>query len=780
MRKKRMLLSFSAIIIWISVIVCAAVVKAADTTITVDTNTVLESNFTGIGVEWDPSDSYDFTAAQWDTIYNRLDFMKLSFVRCMSMYWDYAVGGTPDNPVYDWNTAKMQRQYKILDYCQSRGVTVIIGEWSKPSGAGITSSSDVRWAKMIGDYLNQLVNVKGYTCIKYYNYINEPNGDWSIANESGDKFTIWKTGITNLSNELNSRGLSSIKIIGPDTSGADEWVERTVDNASSYIGMYDIHKYAMNADITGGTLETLLAAKRDYINLHDPNGYSKLWVMGEGGIVEGRNSILDQQPRVKNFEYGVYMADYNAQCIRGKQSGTIMWMLDDAMHNSPGTDPSQYILKTWGFWNTVGNTSDQALRPWYYPMSLMSKYFPAGCTTVAADNSNITGVRVAAAIKANGAKYDVSYVIVNNSDAARTVTVSLPNAQSKAVLKQYNYFDSDRPADSNGFPVAKTTLSNVDLAAGINVSLPSRGCVILTTMDGGTPVTLKTPENLLSNPGFEESGLSGWTKWTNSNDDAVYTEAGGHSGNAKLGYWKNSPYQAYTYQNLTGISNGTYTFRAWVRSSGGQNSCALLVKGYGDADIYGTVNAGSGWNQVNIRNIKVTNGQCTIGLWSDANAGNWCNMDDAEFYMTSSTVAPTILTDTLDNWNNVYAHSTNWAFDTGNAAYFDGDASRLKRTTNTVQTVTYNRDAIKDFTAKVYYKGSITNRIKIYTSPDNNTWTQISIASDTAVSTGGGWYRTYFTPSGSIPAGTNYLKIEFSNDSLIYTPQLSQISIIYN
>jgi hypothetical protein len=45
--------------------------------------------------------------------------------------------------------------------------------------------------------------------------------------------------------------------------------------------------------------------------------------------------------------------------------------------------------------------------------------------------------------------------------------------------------------------------------------------------------------------------------------------------------------------------------------------------------------------------------------------------------------------------------------------------------------------------------------------------------------TGGGWYRLVYLPTASVPAGTNYLKVEISGGSQAWTPQLSQINVLY-
>ena len=55
-----------------------------------------------------------------------------------------------------------------------------------------------------------------------------------------------------------------------------------------------------------------------------------------------------------------------------------------------------------------------------------------------------------------------------------------------------------------------------------------------------------------------------------------------------------------------------------------------------------TVSVTNTWTQTRITDIQVTNGQAEIGLWSDAKAGNWTNLDNMEFFPTApaATAAP--------------------------------------------------------------------------------------------------------------------------------------------
>ncbi|MFC7671050.1 T9SS type A sorting domain-containing protein [Hymenobacter humi] len=157
----------------------------------------------------------------------------------------------------------------------------------------------------------------------------------------------------------------------------------------------------------------------------------------------------------------------------------------------------------------------------------------------------------------------------------------------------------------------------------------------------------------MANPGFEANGAAtqtptGWTSWANTtaNYAADYTETGGQASTYRLTHWLGSAYQASTYQLKTGLPTGTYTLKAWVQNGGGQNVCQLYAKNFGGTEKNLALPVTSTWTQIQITGIQVSNGQCEIGLWSDANAGNWCSIDNVELISTSTvTAAAKTLTD---------------------------------------------------------------------------------------------------------------------------------------
>jgi len=139
---------------------------------------------------------------------------------------------------------------------------------------------------------------------------------------------------------------------------------------------------------------------------------------------------------------------------------------------------------------------------------------------------------------------------------------------------------------------------------------------------------------LIKNSSFENGGAStnppSWQ--AEFNGDADKSEAPGYNSGYSLLHQKASDYKVYTYQKLTGLSIGIYRLTAWIQNSGGQNACYINAKDYGGGPERMTsipVTQGS-WKQVIIRGIEVTNGNLTLGLYSDAKANNWVRIDEFE------------------------------------------------------------------------------------------------------------------------------------------------------
>jgi arabinogalactan endo-1,4-beta-galactosidase len=146
----------------------------------------------------------------------------------------------------------------------------------------------------------------------------------------------------------------------------------------------------------------------------------------------------------------------------------------------------------------------------------------------------------------------------------------------------------------------------------------------------------------LTNGGFEADGTgaatpAGWSEYGAT--AASYVESGGRGGGHRLSHWASSAYKVETYQYLSGLANGSYRLTAWVRSGGGQNAAYLALKNCGGAEQRTDLPvSAAGWIRIVVP-VRVTNNQCTVSVTSDANAGNWINVDDLTLTQGTSGTA---------------------------------------------------------------------------------------------------------------------------------------------
>ncbi len=187
-----------------------------------------------------------------------------------------------------------------------------------------------------------------------------------------------------------------------------------------------------------------------------------------------------------------------------------------------------------------------------------------------------------------------------------------------------------------GVIVSTTTLTSS--AGKLEISIPDFTKDIAIKIKKITGASTST--NYAINPGFEDNAgtqtPNAWDTWpgfSGLNADADFTQnLTPKSGNYRATHYKASAYEIYTSQTITGLENGVYNLKFWVISSGGQNVSFIEAKDYGSTvKLSANIPATATWTQIEIPDILVANGQCTIGLYSNANAGNWLGYDDIEF-----------------------------------------------------------------------------------------------------------------------------------------------------
>jgi hypothetical protein len=459
---------YSLLIIFISGLIfisgCVNIIERNSTlkfNLSVDSKGLIEDNFDGFGFEWD---SRNYSEAridkdEFELITKRLDWMQPSIVRVMILTkwcYDPKIG-------YTWNSKELKELYKILEYCQQNNVDVLLTvwglevqhEWNKVED--IKRVEDPRYAEVISNYLSYLIHKKGFSCIKYLGFVNEPN--YGV----GD-FDRWGKGMLNLINELSKKGLKDkILVTGSGESNDFNWHKKTVNELFNIIDVYTTHIYESIKDVRERKLQIKVSNYLEYIKDNDPYGNTKKLFISEAGMKDGQTA--EKNTNIDSYNYGVFMTDYAIQAVLGGASSVIAWMLDDNSH--PNFE--------WGLWKSKEHKME--LRPWFYTWSLLTKYFPKGSKIYNIRTRSINLRAIVAEINKSGEKY-WTYVFIN----LEKFSVELNTKQELGTIskfKRYLYYDGKLNVDKNGFPVPFDTLT-IDLNKGGIIDCPPNSVSVIT------------------------------------------------------------------------------------------------------------------------------------------------------------------------------------------------------------------------------------------------------------------------------------------------------------
>lgn len=464
---------------------------------------IISDNFIGLGTALGGYDNLQsitgsptLNDADWRQMFNRLDFFRPGIVRIMgSQGWNYSIGG-------QYNPQKSEYiLFKILDYCQSHGIDVIWGEWGHTGGTTI----DKTWLGKSVSFLDFLINTRQYSCIKYFNMLNEPNGSWS--SNKGD-YNLWKELITLTYDSIKAKGLlDKIKIIGPDISinrdgflgnpvVVNSFVSNTVRDLDVKIGAYDYHLYPGDGKLDNGKFLNTMKAYLNLISKTKPALITELGFSYEPTTDKGLRNIElrnadsfsadNANMMVYESSYGIDISASIIQLMLAGYQSALVWRFDDA----------QYIdadgkFTRWGFYNSLGaekcnKPSDENLRPWFYPVSLLTRYFPKNCTILKLNTpDNKVGLYGVSARK--DGHYTLALVNVNLSKLSFEISLDggidcKKMRKYKFVARQNENFDGS--VDSNDY--AKEIETN-DMDFTLNkvhsFTMEGNSFILLTNMD---------------------------------------------------------------------------------------------------------------------------------------------------------------------------------------------------------------------------------------------------------------------------------------------------------
>jgi hypothetical protein len=413
--------------------------------------------FKGFGVEWD-SRGYNengVTESDFREIGKRIKWMGIPIVRMMiQTKWCYG-----ESAGFDWDTKDMQTLYRHLEFCQDNNVDVLLTDWGLEvdwlAVDGISKTDDPKYANVIATYLDYLINKKGFTCIKYFSLVNEPN--FEVGN-----FERWRNSFENVYNAVIDKGLKEkIKLVAPGQSNNKQWFFDTVDEVRFAVDVYDTHLYAWKETTPFGSVHKDLSELWEYAKSIDVNIDRKEYFVTEAGMRDGQSAAISK--KINNYFYGVFMMDYAIQALQAGATTVLAWMLDDNSH--PEFE--------WGLWKDKKHNLE--FRPWFFTWSLLTRLFPKSADVYKLHPRSIQLRALGAKLKNDG----WSFCVVNVGNDSANISI---NAEGGKIHKFYKYFydENNRKVDSGGYPEPESAFE-INLEKGKEFVLPGNSVLFLTT-----------------------------------------------------------------------------------------------------------------------------------------------------------------------------------------------------------------------------------------------------------------------------------------------------------
>lgn len=422
---------------------------------------VIAHPWLGLGIEWDAETNdiwpIPLTQSQWQTLFSRIDYMRPAWIRSMINTGWFC----PDGKVgeYTFDSPVMKAWYPILDYAKAHNIPIMIGTWDAVPW-GFYSES---YATALTDLLQYLVKDRGYTNIRYLNSLNEP--DSKLAD-----FATWSAGARDIQASLARHGLASqVALVGPDASWTNGWITESdlPRDAGAFLGAYEWHHYDRTCcAIQDGQVESYFRPIVERLTGSERTNTRPV-LLGEMGWGY-QSGPGDNQYHVKDYQYGIEMADFAVQIARAGISGGSAWDLDDAMHN-----------KVWGMWNIV---NDPVPRPWFYSWSMLTRYLPTGATLYKPASPDAQLHLLAAQIpnKKDTTRPGWSVALLNRGALPVNVELTLPESARSSLFQSYVY--SKQTNNGNSLPPPASQIIEQS-GPVVSVQVPANDLLLVTNLN---------------------------------------------------------------------------------------------------------------------------------------------------------------------------------------------------------------------------------------------------------------------------------------------------------
>jgi len=311
------------------------------------TKEVVCKSFFGFGVEDDGWFYNEINAAKGVDAQDialrelRIERMDPDTVRMFIWHLDYCPGGDWQN--FDFETNNMQSKYRTLDLYQRIGARVNITcvDW----GMRHPYDDPSKVARAIGQMLEHLVRVKGYTCIRDFIFVNEP--ETLYLQEYNWQHYVKMHRL--LRDEFKKRQLA-ISIVGSDECTGLPWFQRCLEN-EFYSGLADsFSSHCFYSESDSEICGYFFRERLDLINKHVPG---KPFLITEFSLQDYRSDVHNN-PIMDEWKFATLTARFVIEGLNQGVSGFSMWSVHEMYY-------PQDMLMTRALWKFKDTTDPNKL-----------------------------------------------------------------------------------------------------------------------------------------------------------------------------------------------------------------------------------------------------------------------------------------------------------------------------------------------------------------------------------------------------------------------------------
>ena len=446
----------------------------------------------------------DRHAKLWHSMEHHARWLGLKFIR-LEMEWGRF---EPQRGQYHWNVPEMKILDRICQWAQRHGSDVMLqcswinADWccfpefrDDPALKIYSAAWDIEaWAKSWVVLLKELVERRGYTCIKWINLVNEPCCTWWFVPETADDFHgthalqmkhLAKT-MKAVRKAIRDAGLK-VKLMGPGSTDLPIYPSIAKEPWFRHVDDVDFHSYCSNFDWDdpdkqrvgkgwGYRLGERMAKTLDKYIIDAHKARKGLYLTEFGTQTYGAEG---SQHGPNTFKATLKDTELLIRCIQLGLDGLSHW----SFVNRGDMDAQWQYIDTWGHWPKMWLKEARPHMWSYYVLGLATRHLPMQGYVLPTRLAGHTINRIpriwSTALKS---PRDGSTTILLVNDALKPMAANISGLDGKPFY-QLDIHEPRKPED-----VLKYT-PVVTKAGKAKLELPAFGLTILTDepLDSGSP-----------------------------------------------------------------------------------------------------------------------------------------------------------------------------------------------------------------------------------------------------------------------------------------------------